>query len=212
MIKRLIFDVDDTLIPWKNEYWDSLKDTLIYFEIEPKEELFLKLKEAVDNYESEYNTYSMKTMKDIMEKYSGIKLPNNFVYRWTIYLRKCVPDKYDDKLIDTLEYLKSKYDLVVLTNWFTVQQASRLKKYGILKYFTKVYGTDNMLNKPNKEAFLEACKPYKPEECIFIGDSYEVDIKGAINSDLKAIHLNKKKLKNEICINIDSLYELKDIL
>ena len=166
----------------------------------------------MDNYELEYNTYNMKTMKEAMEKYSGIKLPGNFVYRWTILLRKCVPDNYDFKLIDTLEYLRDKYDLVVLTNWFTVQQAQRLKKIGILKYFTKVYGTDNMLNKPNKEAFIETCKPYKPSECIFIGDSYEVDIKGAINTGLKAIYLNNKKEKKDNCIIINSLYELKDLL
>ena len=106
MIKRLIFDVDNTLIPWEDKYWYSLNETLIYFEIEPKKELVNKLIEAVDNYESEYNTYNLKTMKDIMEKYSGIKLPNNFVYRWTIFLRKCTPDTFDYKLIDTLEYLK----------------------------------------------------------------------------------------------------------
>lgn len=212
MIKRLIFDVDNTLIPWENKYWYTLNETLIYFEIEPTEELVKKLKKAVDNYELEYNTYSMKNMKDIMEKYSGIKLPSNFVYRWTLFLRKCVPDKYDTKLIDTLEYLKDKYDMVVLTNWFTVQQTKRLKRYGILKYFTKVYGTDNILNKPNTEAFLEACKPYKVNECIFIGDSYEIDIKGAIDSGLKAIYLTNKQEKKDNCIVVNSLYELKDIL
>ena len=212
MIKRLIFDVDNTLIPWKNEYWYTLNETLIYFEIEPKEELVKKLKKAVDNYELEYNTYSMKTMKEIMEKYSGIKLPSNFVYRWTLFLRKCVPDKYDTKLIDTLEYLKDKYDLVVLTNWFTVQQSKRLKRYGIMKYFTKVYGTDNMLNKPSKESFLEACKPYKTDECIFIGDSYEIDIKGAIDVGLKAIYLTDKKEQEDNYMIVNSLYELKDIL
>ncbi len=210
MIKRLIFDVDNTLIPWEDKYWYSLNETLIYFEIEPKKELVNKLIEAVDNYESEYNTYNLKTMKDIMEKYSGIKLPNNFVYRWTIFLRKCTPDTFDYKLIDTLEYLKSKYDLVVLTNWFTTQQSIRLKRYGILKYFTKVYGTDNMLNKPNKETFIESCLPYKPEECIFIGDTYDVDINGAIDAGLKAIYLTKNDKKD--CTIISNLYELKNIL
>jgi len=210
MIKRLIFDVDNTLIPWEDKYWYSLNETLIYFEIEPKKELVNKLIEAVDNYESEYNTYNLKTMKDIMEKYSGIKLPNNFVYRWTIFLRKCTPDTFDYKLIDTLEYLKSKYDLVVLTNWFTTQQSFRLKRYGILKYFTMVYGTDNMLNKPNKETFIESCLPYKPEECIFIGDTYDVDIKGAIDAGLKAIYLTKNDKKD--CTIISNLYELKNIL
>lgn len=212
MIKRLIFDVDNTLIPWEDKYWNTLNETLIYFEIEPKEELVNKLIEAVDNYELEYNTYNLITMKNIMEKYAGIKLPNNFVYKWTINLRKCTPDKFDDKLIDTLEYLKSKYDLVVLTNWFTTQQAARLKRYGILKYFVKVYGTDNMLNKPNKETFIQACMPYKPEECIFIGDSYNVDIKGSINAGLKAIYLTNKNEKKDNCIVINSIYELKDLL
>ena len=212
MIKRLIFDVDNTLIPWKEEYWYSLNETLIYFEIEPKEELVNKLKEAVDNYELEYNTYNMKSMKDIMEKYSGIKLPNNFVYRWTLFLRKCTPDNFDINLINTLEYLKEKYDLVVLTNWFTVQQSKRLKKYGILRFFTRVIGTDNIKNKPNKEAFLEASMPYKPEECIFIGDSYEIDIKGALNVGMKAIQIGEKdedKINYQI---IDDINKLKDIL
>lgn len=212
MIKRLIFDVDDTLIPWEDKYWYTLNETLIYFDIQPKEELVQKLKEAVDSYESKYNTYNMKSMKEYMEKIAGIKLPNNFVYKWSIFLRKCTPDEFDIKLIDTLDYLKNKYDLVVLTNWFTAQQIKRLKRFGILNHFIRVIGTDNILNKPNKEAFLEACKPCDPEECIFIGDSYDVDIKGAINAGLKGIYLNKNNEQKENCITIDSLYKLKEIL
>ena len=77
------------------------------------------------------------------------------------YLCNCYSEE-DKSIIPTLEYLSKKYELVILSNWFSYSQIERLKKIGMDKYFKEMYFTDEVKNKPNKEAFIKACGPYKP--------------------------------------------------
>ena len=56
----------------------------------------------------------------------------------------CVPEKADDDVVYTLQYLKQKYDLVVLSNWFKESQEERLKRLGLNKYFSATYMTENI--------------------------------------------------------------------
>lgn len=208
MIKRLIFDVDNTLINWEAKYWNSINDTLDYFNIKYDHNLIKKLRDAVDNYEKNYEYYSKDDMRHIMEKYSNMKLPKNFVDMWIYYLGKCVPEKEDKELIKTLEYLSNKYELVVLTNWFTNQQTERLKNFKIDKYFKEIIGTEKVKNKPNKEAFLKAVGNYKIDQCIMIGDSYEYDIKGALDINLQVIQITDEKKEYKTIKNINELREI----
>jgi len=208
MIKRLIFDLDNTLIMWDNDYYITLDQTFKYFNIEYNEEIKNNLIKAVDDYESVQNTFNYKTLNDLMKEYSNIDLPNNFTKIWTKHLEYAIPKEEDKELIDVLEYLSSKYELVVLTNWFTHQQKQRLKKYGILKYFKEVIGTDQVINKPNKEAFVKACGKYNITECVMIGDSLKTDIEGALNIGLRAVLFDYKK---EYLGNIENIKEIRDL-
>ena len=118
----------------------------------------------------------------------------------------------DDSVIDTLEYLSGKYELVVLTNWFTEAQSNRLRSAGIDKYFSKVYG-GNLILKPEKHAFINAAGNSKLEECIMIGDSYNLDVMGAYNAGIKPIFMNPKHKENKNNFDeIEKLSDLKDIL
>ena len=191
MIKRLIFDVDNTLIMWKDEYTIySESKTLDELGIPYDDKLLKDIEIIGDLYEKEYDTYDkLKYVKYLNEKIN-LNLPDNYVDVWMKYLSDCyeVPTK---EFMDTLEYLKSKYDLVILSNWFTLSQENRLKGMGIDKYFSKRIYTDVIKNKPNKEAFLEAAKPYNIDECIMIGDNPETDIIGAESIGMKTILINK---------------------
>lgn len=210
MLKKIVFDLDNTLIMWKDEYYSTLNKSLEYYNIDYNNEVIEKLKEAVDNYENNYEYYNKENMISIMEKYSKIKLPNTFIDTWISYLEKCVP-KEDYKLNETLEYLSQKYELVVLTNWFKDEQVKRLENINILKYFKEVIGTENIKNKPNEEAYIEACKPYKCEECMMIGDSLKTDIEGAKKVKMKYLlydYNNKYDIENKIT----NLEDLKNIL
>ena len=212
MIKKVIFDVDNTLIMWKDEYYDTLDETLNYFNIKYDDNIKSNLIKAVDDYESKYDIYNMEYMKDLMEEYSNIKLPNDFVYRWTINLEKCVPDKIDPELIEILEYLSNKYELSVLTNWFLDEQVNRLKNYGIYKYFKEVLGTEKIKNKPNKEAYIESSKPYKLEECIMIGDSLNKDVESALIYGMDAILYDYKNEYKGKVKKVTKLIDLKNYL
>ena len=181
MIKRLIFDIDNTLIMWKDEYYDySLSNTFKELGISFDKSIIKHFDEAVDSYEDFYDTYDKENFIKHLNNNLSIDLPNNFVDVWMKYLSDCYEEP-SKEYIDTLEYLSNKYELVILSNWFRESQENRLKNMGIDKYF-----------KPYKEAYMEAIKPYNIDECIMIGDSKEKDIKGAESIGMKAILIDDK--------------------
>ena len=115
MIKRIIFDIDNTLIDWKDEYWNSLKNVFDELKLPYSNEIRAKIQYAVDNYEDGTNiTYTEELMMNAIEKELGYKLPPEFFETWIHYLGMCVPEKAADEVVYTLQYLKQKYDLVVL--------------------------------------------------------------------------------------------------
>lgn len=211
MIKRIIFDLDNTLIEWKEEYWDSIEKALIRSNIRYTKNDAEKIKEAVNNYEMEYNIYKKESMLECMKKYSNLNLKIEFIDNWIEELSKCAPEKSDEEIIDTLEYLYKKYELVVLTNWFKVSQINRMNKVNITKYFKEIYTPEEFLNKPNKEAFLIASEN-KIDECIMVGDSLKTDVNGALNVGMKAIYINKEGKENKDYITIKKINELKEIM
>lgn len=198
MIKRLIFDFDNTLIDWKDEYWNAVNKTFEELNLKYTKADVENVKKAIDIYEDGRNlTYNKEEMKNAIEQTIGCSLPNTFMDVWIKYLSKCIPEKIDDSIIKTLEYLSTKYELVILTNWLEESQINRLRNSGLYKFFKEVYCTENFPMKPNKESFIKAKGKNTQEECIMIGDSLNVDIKGAINAGLAAIYLNKKDVLTE---------------
>lgn len=192
MIKRLIFDVDSTLIVGAN-FKDAVEKTLKELNIysEQNVENFFK---GISTYESIYNSYNYDDYKKHMEECMGVSIPNNFLDVFFYYLKDAIPEK-NEKLINTIDTLSKKYELVLLTNYFSISQINRLNNMGIGKYFTEVYGED--LIKPNKEAYIKACGLNKPWECVMIGDSLYLDVECAEKEGLKAILVNTKGISTD---------------
>lgn len=212
MIKRIIFDLDNTLMIWDNDYYVTLDQTFKYFNISYDENIKNRLIDVVNDYEDKHDIFKYEYMNELMRQYSNIDLSNNFVEKWIEFLGSAIPCDEDLELIETLEYLSNKYELVVLTNWFTKSQKERLKNYGILKYFKEVIGTDLVKNKPNEESYIKACGPYKPFECIMIGDSLEKDVNGALNCGLNAILFDYKDKYDGKIQKVKKISDLKNIL
>lgn len=213
MVKRLIFDVDNTLIEWKNEYWETLKDVFKEENIEYNEILINNFIKAIDMYEKIYEYYNREKMLEHVNKITNSNFSMDFFNKLLKKFEDCIPPK-DDNIYNVLEYLSKKYELVVLTNWFKDIQENRLKKFGIHQFFKEIFASENFKMKPNKESFDVAMGSKKPEECVMIGDNLETDIKGAINANIKAIYittkLNKGKVNDYIVIN--KLEDLKELL
>lgn len=211
MKKRLIFDIDNTLIDWKNEYYDSMKRAMDKLNYPYDEKLFADLVIANDVYEFEYTTYNKTDMMDCLYKYSKVHLPDGFFDIWQEELGIC-SSKADVSLHQTLTYLQSKYDLVILSNWFAYAQTKRLEHAGILKYFSILYFPETFTLKPTKESFIKAIGEYDITECVMIGDSIRCDIDGAKSVGMDAIYYNKDGMAYENYPTVRNLSELMNIL
>ena len=112
-------------------------------------------------------------------------------------------------LVKVIKYLSKKYDLYVVTNWFTETQKGRLDNMGILKYFKEVIGADINYFKPDKKAFDKILEKYKPEECISIGDTLENDVKTPLSLGMKALwKTNEKSTEYTTFSNLEELMAL----
>ena len=208
MIKKLIFDLDNTLILWKDKYQSAMKNTIEHFNLD------IDYKDAdnlVEIYEEYYDSYKIENLIELFKQKLNITVDDNFINYWLDELGHQAEDDLNIKPV--LEYLSKKYELVVLTNWFTKTQTNRLKTIGIDKYFTNIIGGEDII-KPNKNAYLKAIDNNSIEECIMIGDNLDTDIKGAVNIGMKAIlvDINNKYMEDPSYIKINNIHELKEML
>lgn len=189
MIKKVIFDMDNTLMDFPKNFEIEFKKILDKFnvDINPKE-----LYKAIGTYETNgTNTYYNKhKLLETVNNVLDLNLNNEFMDEFFNMYNKLITP-IDESVIDTLKYLKDKYKLYIISNWFTDSQKSRLKCAGILEYFDEIYGTDIIPMKPKVECFMSVIGDLKPEECVMIGDNLEVDIKVPYEIGMNVYHLNK---------------------
>ena len=214
MKKRIIFDQDNTLVTWNDESYHTLDMAFEKLNISLKKHEKELIIDAICTYEEHYEIYTKENMIYFVNQRLGKNLPDIWLDIWLEELsnRNSV---LEPNALKILEYLSSKYEIVVLTNWFTYSQKNNLNKLQALKYINFVIGTDHVKNKPNKEAFLKACGDVPKEDCIMIGDNFETDIVGAYESGLDAIWYNpkNKQLNQKIKVKqIHNLIELEKIL
>jgi putative hydrolase of the HAD superfamily len=120
--------------------------------------------------------------------------------------------------VEVLQYLRDKgYGLHLITNGFDEVQHNKLKYSGLAEFF-KVVVTSECSNslKPQKEIFEYALKKTgaKVEESLMIGDTLEVDVVGALNVGMDAVHVNYNSAEQEVepTYTIYHLRELKNFL
>lgn len=120
--------------------------------------------------------------------------------------------------METLDYLQSKgYPLHLITNGFDETQHSKLRYSGLAPYFQHVITSENSNSlKPKKEIFDFAFQRTgaRPGESLMIGDSLEIDVEGALNAGMDAVHVNYNREPQTLqpTYTIYALKELKEIL
>jgi|LFRM01.1.fsa_nt_gb putative hydrolase of the HAD superfamily len=200
-IKAVIFDLDNTLYNEK-EYIDNallnvahtfcnikglnIKEVVYYLKndliINGTEEIFQRL----------LAKYNMNEDKSIIKKL--ITVYRNCNVSLNLY--------YD--VIETLELIKSKgLKLGIVSNGFSYTQRNKINLLNIGSYFNTIIISGEWLPKdlwkPNKAPF-ELCfnnLGVKPQECLYVGDSYDKDIVGAYNAGAFPI-LIKRDINNDV--------------
>ena len=206
-MKRIIFDIDYTLL--KQNYENELD----FFKDYAMNEYFMNnIPKVLGDFENKHLKYNKLELLNYLNQFSSSNLDESFLMDWFKFNIELENQDVNDAK-ELLEYCKRKgIEIVALTNWFTDAQKRRLEKFGILKYFTKVIGTDMVKIKPNKEAYLMASRGLKMEECLFIGDSPKKDLDGPYQMGAKVIHFDNNYKNNTKYQKIREIKELKNIL
>lgn len=123
---------------------------------------------------------------------------------------------------EILEYLHSKYKLVIATNGPTSAVESKLKKIGCLEFIDTIFSADmtvHEVTKPDKRYFEELedfINCHNLEKLLIIGDSLHSEIQGGMNAGIDCIWFNRfhENLKEQYKPThiIENLIELKNIL
>jgi YjjG family noncanonical pyrimidine nucleotidase len=117
--------------------------------------------------------------------------------------------------IETLDYLKTNYNLHIITNGFEKVQYLKIENSGIASYFLTITNSEMAgVKKPNPKIFQFALSlsQAKKETSVMIGDSIEADILGALDFGIQAIFFNPNQEKFELnATQISNLIELKNI-
>ena len=193
MIKRIIFDVDNTLIWWKDEYSDDLKEVVDKYNYDID---YMKIDSIFDRQEKCHDKITIQNIINDTKELYDFDISEDFVKDALLNQYKLAI--YDEKLIDVIKYLSTKYDLIVVSNWFKDVQENRLITAGIREYFSKIIGGDielkpSVLSKINDD--------YKYEECLMVGDSDYYDINPAKKLGMQTYKINK----------YEDLYKLKEM-
>ena len=221
-IKVIFFDLDDTLVDSRKAEKDaSIEFKKLFKEFDNMgDEYFADLWHKIasrqyERYSRKEISYERNKINRIKEIFSIINIQKEddeaekiFKKYLTMYENNWKPFK-DTK--ETLEVLKNKYKIGLITNGDSKQQRKKILLTGLDNYFDKpIISSEVDVSKPNKEIFEIACKKIneKPEKCLMIGDNYKLDIQGAANSGLNAIWINRRNEKFEFNNQIKELREL----
>lgn len=207
-MKAIVFDLDNTLIIWKDEYVSVLKKILPKYISNISDEKANEIDKCLDDYENVIDELSREKLLFYINNKCKLNLSIDFIDELIKGQRMCFQE--DKKLEEVIKYLASKYDLYVVSNWFTETQEGRLENVGVLKYFKKVYGADINYLKPDIRAFKSVFDKYSSNSVICVGDSLNNDILPVLKLGGRAIWISDSESNKYETIH--SIYELEDLL
>ena len=178
-LKAIIFDIDSTLYT---------NDAYAFEQVDVQIRRFAKQRKIAED--------AARTMiNDFRKKWSAahggkkISLGNAFTYfgvsiEESIEMRRTLlfPDRFlkkDERLIQTLAELKKNYALICVTNNPVLPARKTLAALGVDALIPDIIGLDTCgQSKPAPAPFLLAAQTTgaQPDECLCIGDRYDMDI------------------------------------
>lgn len=211
MIKAILFDLDNTLIDRQRAFREMLERT--FHEYYTDENYIENLVKDTLIFDDGGRVERIDAFGKLIEKYNIKEFTaENFAKAWskesgsTVYL-------FDD-VVPTLQILKTKYKLAIVTNGDYDSQKRKLDNVNLYPYLDyTLISSEIGIRKPDVRIFKYACKQmgFKETECLYVGDSYSRDIVGALNAGLDAIYVSRVNEKHDVK-TIYNIHELLEIL
>lgn len=220
MYTTLLFDVDDTLLDFKQDSKNAFKlmcdalninySTILYDNyLQINKERWLAFEQGLIGREA----VIIGRFEELFLKYSinfDPKAANDLYFE--CLGAQCKKMKYAQEVI---EQLANSYDLYIITNGVKAAQDSRLELSGFKKYFSDIFISEELgFNKPDPN-FFSSIAPKLQEKALnkilIIGDSITSDIQLGLNVGIDTCLLSNNA-SNKATYSIKSLCELLNIL
>jgi phosphoglycolate phosphatase/putative hydrolase of the HAD superfamily len=191
-VRGIIFDMDSTL--YTNEAYqqfqiDVIIERLAAIKNLPFDVMNAQIKTFRDDWEK---THGRKTSLGNACLAFGVSIEESARWREELYH----PENFlseDMQLQKTMEILKRHFSLAIVTNNSATVAKKTLAVLGIESFFNHVIGLDTTgFSKPHEEPFLRAAQEMNinPEECISIGDRYDIDLAIPLSLGMGGILVN----------------------
>lgn len=212
MIKKILFDIDNTLLDFKLCAETAMRQAFEDWNLEYKSEYFDVFMRINDQYwrkleDKEITRDQLYTMRfvDVFKELNidcdGVLFEKDFVKH--LYKSHNKIEGADE----ILEYLSPNYELYITSNSSYEQQLERLKSSNLDKYFIELYTSEELgYPKPSQEYFdivFEKLGFPNKEEVLIVGDNPHADILGGKEYGIKTCWFNIDNLPED---KVDSDY------
>ncbi|MBB3187775.1 YjjG family noncanonical pyrimidine nucleotidase [Microbacter margulisiae] len=224
--KYLLFDLDDTLWNFRENSKAALQNIFDEYDLK---RYYASFGDYFDRYEEHNrmlwrlygNQQITKTFLNI-ERFLAPLRPFGILdtalagEMGTAYLDRCAEKTLKmPHAIETLEHLKSQYDLSIISNGFSEVQFKKMNRSGLSSFFSHVFLSETIgHHKPDPAFFSKVLQTLRAakSECLVIGDNYTVDIEGAMNSGLdQAYYVPEDQALNDSELPIKPTYIIRDL-
>ena len=233
MIKLVLMDLDNTLLPFQS-YWEEANMDVFHSSHLTRHLDYNKFISLYKKYDKElWNLHSknaisleelrqqrlIKTLNDFQMDITAEESQQYFQKFFQYLLDKITPDF---TLLNMLMSIKKHYELAILTNGKKSEQKEKIKRMGL----DQIIQPENIFiseeigyKKPDSKAFHYVLQNLNKnyEETIYVGDSWLNDIEGSVKAGLKAVWIHPSSTlpdpsyhsKVYIC---PSILELEEVL
>ena len=201
MGKTIFFDLDNTLYSY--DHMSKLADQAIgaYGDAQfgiPAEQIIRETYESMDEI-AERMDETNAAVHDRLIRFKNVLLKHGlpvFPYAgemyelyWGALLEHMTPEPGAFAFLTELR--KRGYRLYCATNMTSRIQFLKIRTLGMGSLFSDLITSEEACAEKPQEAFFLYCAKVageKPEECIFIGDNYRLDVAGSVHAGMKGIH------------------------
>ena len=224
MIKVILWDVDGTLLDFKQSEYAAIKKCFEIFD----------LGECTDKMIGRYSAINRQYWEKLERK--EITKPEVLVNRFIDFFEtegiqtdcaKQFNEEYQMQLGETICFCDQSYELLVelkshvkqyaVTNGTKAAQDKKLSKSGLIDILDGVFISEEVgTEKPGIEFFekvWEKIGHYEKEEIMIVGDSLTSDIQGGNNAGILCCWYNPKGMQSELNLrmNLRIDYEIDDL-
>lgn len=225
-MKALLIDIDGTLLDYRQSEALGISAIMEHYGVTPTPELAAHYHDVNQSFWEKYEKGEITRAQINEGRYPaffgelGVEVDPEVC-------EEIYQDFVNNRLVpvegaeDMLRYLSGKYLLYAASNGYSDKQRERLRKAGMIFYFTDIFvSQETGSQKPQKE-FFDYCFARMPaglkrDEVMIIGDGLTSDMRGGNNAGIHTCWLNAFGEVNHAGVSIDveihSLAEIRNFL